>query len=138
MEKEKLYNFRADATRKGSLSLGTDELTATYLLLYEKGKANQATLYRRKNDVQIWLKKNLKATKYPSPGGETYLVVEIETVTDSSLQALGKRLGGLTKYTTQLAAGRPFVIGLEELVDKIGFVPKTFIEIKACTSSTSK
>lgn len=111
-----LYNFRADANRRGSVSLTSDALRATYLLLYEKGKANEAVLYRRKDDVHIWLKEDLQRKHYPNPNGKTYLVVELERESDVSLQTLAKRLSELTQYTTELAVGKPFVIGLEELV----------------------
>lgn len=116
VEMEMLYNFRADAQRRGSVSLTSDALTATYLLLYEKGKANEAVLYRRKDDIHIWLKEDLQKKHYPNPNGKTYLVVELELETDVSLQSLAKRLGELNQYTAQLAVGKPFVIGLEELV----------------------
>lgn len=116
VEKEMLYNFRADAQRRGSVSLTSDALTATYLLLYEKGKADQAVLYRRKDDIHIWLKEDLQRKHYPNPKGKTYLVVELERESDDSLQTLARRLGHLTKHTTRLSTGKPFVIGLEELV----------------------
>lgn len=123
VEKEMLYNFRADAQRRGSVSLTSDALTATYLLLYEKGKPNQATLYRRKDDIHIWLKEDLQEKHYPNPNGKTYLVVELERESDDSLQSLARRLGHLTKHTTRLSAGKPFVIGLEELVGSASALP---------------
>lgn len=116
VEKEMLYNFRADAQRRGSVSLTSDALTASYLLLYEKGKANEAVLYRRKDDIHIWLKEDLQRKNYPNPNGKTYLVVELELESDVSLQSLARRLGELTQHTAQLAVGKPFVIGMEELV----------------------
>lgn len=116
VEKEMLYNFRADAQRRGSVSLTSDALTATYLLLYEKGKADEAILYRRKDDIHIWLKEDLQRKQYPKPNGKTYLVVELERESDVSLQSLARRLGELTQHTAQLAVGKPFVIGMEELV----------------------
>jgi hypothetical protein len=83
IERAVSYNVRAD-DRTGSLRLGSRELSARLVLLYEQSGDTQhiVGLYRA-GDWRAVDRRELVASGYPDPHGQLYLVTALEPVAES-------------------------------------------------------
>ncbi|MEV4619954.1 DUF2357 domain-containing protein [Asanoa sp. NPDC049573] len=80
IEQTLCYNVRADG-RTGSLRLGSRELGARLLLLYEQtGTEFRIIRLARSGDWRAIDRSELSSTGYPSPRGRLYLVTTLEPV----------------------------------------------------------
>lgn len=86
IERERLYNLRADA-RRGAIGLDARELTASLLLLY--GPLDDAlTLYEIHGQPRVLNRANMNAFSYPDPGGEQYLCLPLRPLPPDAIHAL--------------------------------------------------
>ncbi|MCR9081182.1 MAG: DUF2357 domain-containing protein [Cyclobacteriaceae bacterium] len=116
IEKEKKYNFRT-GTGNGSLSLDYQTVSAKFLLLHTKGDKYSSRLWKIiSNGPKIYSKNDLLKLKYPSPGHEFYLVVELQEITEKEMIGRNWNFRNLENYKKGNAAAFPFHVTLGSLV----------------------
>lgn len=83
IERTRSYNVRADS-RTGSLSLGSRELSARLVLLYEQvGDTQRIIGLFRTGEWRAVDRNDLLDTGYPEPHGRLYLVTALEDIANS-------------------------------------------------------
>ncbi len=113
---EKKYNFRMGSDR-GSLILDKEIVSSKYLLLHGKGDDNSGDLWKIvSKGPKVYSKENLIKKKYPDPGEDFYLVIEIAQVTDAEFENVKWNFKKLKNYSTGRASAISFTASLSELM----------------------
>ncbi len=117
--KEGLYNFRA-GSRRGSLVLDKQVVSAQYLLLHTSGDKNSGDLWKVKSaGPRVFSKSDMQKRNYP-PGAteikEYYLVIEVEPANEVEFKYLHWDFRELAKYKGKRGSGIPFTASLGELM----------------------
>jgi hypothetical protein len=109
IEGQRLYNIRA-GDRRGALSVGSRELGASLVLLYDS--AWQVGLYRVVGAPSVMTSAALLATGYPEPRCEVYFVLQLEPVEAPSWLVTSRAVEALAAGRTP---GAPFSVTWLEL-----------------------
>jgi hypothetical protein len=119
IERNALYNLRADPQRRGAVGLLSSELAADIVALYGDLGAGR-TLFRVVDEPCIHLADELSALDYPRPGGRLYFCLRLEAVepprwwSPQSISVLAESL------RRGQARGTPVAITWQELVGASG------------------
>ena len=113
--KSNLYNFRS-GTKRGSLLLDKETVGSRYLLLHTSGNTNSGDLWKIvSKGPRVFSEEDMIKKDYPSPKG-SYLIVQIEKVTDSAFKDVQWDFRKLIGFTTGRGSGLPFTTSLSELM----------------------
>lgn len=117
-QKNKKYNFRMDS-RRGSLVLDKETVSAEYLLLHTKDDQYSGNLWKIKSrGPRVFSKEKMEALEYPNPKGD-YLVIEIEPVLESELLDKEWNFKKLKNYKSFRGSALPFTASLSELMTTV-------------------
>jgi hypothetical protein len=106
VERMRSYNVRAD-DRTGSLRLGSRELSARLVLLYEQmGDTRRIVMLARSSDWRAVDQHELISTGYPEPHGRLYLVTTLDPIPHSPSWLADIDISAL--LPAGLARGAPF------------------------------
>ena len=119
IEREGLYNFRAGADVRGSLpNIEPKFADARLIALLDEGGPKPGLLKVKGNGVEIWTKKQLADTGYPSAAHSLYAVFRVGLATSFSLWIWD--MDKLCRLRPQLAdptkQGEPVAMTLAELM----------------------
>lgn len=110
-----LYNFRM-GTGVGSLVLDKETVSSKYLLLHTTGDKNSGELWKIiSKGPKLFSKADLIKKGYPSPSHDSYLIFEIEPVSDTEFKDAKWDFRKLKNFTTGNQSGVPFTASLSEL-----------------------
>jgi len=120
INKEGLYNFRADSVR-GSLRLGPEQAGANYLLLHKKGELVTGDIWKiTEEGPRVFSREALKKKGYyKEPTVETYLVYKVEKVAGKGFNDAKWDVSKLEGYTSGRGSGLPFAVSLADLMKAI-------------------
>lgn len=105
VEKEHLYNLRADAGRRGSIGVDHKVLAARLLIARRAGAT--PLLFRIVGAPRVMLRNDLIDVGYPDPRGDAYFVAEIEPLQTP----MWLNNGDLDRWMPKDApSGAPFVV----------------------------
>lgn len=111
----RLYNFRM-GTGVGSLVLDKETVSAKYLLLHTTGDKNSGELWKIiSKGPKMFSKADMIKKGYPSPSHESYLIFDIEPVSDPEFKDAKWDFRKLKNYSTARQSGVPFTASLSEL-----------------------
>lgn len=111
-----LYNFRM-GTDKGSLQLTKETVSSKYLLLHSTGDKTSGDLWRIvSKGPRVFSKLDIISRGYPNPSQDSYLVIQLEQVTDPEFENVQWDFKKLKNYTTGNASAIPFTASLTELM----------------------
>ena len=115
------YVMRADSTRRGAVTVGSAELAAQYVLLYDEA-ASIVELWASTSDVTVHSKQQLEDEGYPDPGGEHYFCLHLEPVETPELAPLAVREAArVGRERSEWAA--PRATTWAELMDRVSDLP---------------
>lgn len=123
IEQNKLYNFRMNSPR-GSLVLNKETVSAKYLLIHHSGETTSGDLWKivSKNGPIIYTRDQMSQINYPFSSGQSnnanysYLVVELEPLTQSEFSNLTFEFTKLKNYEQGRNSALPFTTTLAELM----------------------
>lgn len=116
IRKNQLYNFRA-GTRRGSVILDKETVSAKFLLLHTKGDADSGDLWKIVGrGPKYYSKEDMRKKHYPGPKGG-YIVFAIEPVTDSVFENLKWNFKNLQNYSPGRNSAMPFTASLTKLMN---------------------
>jgi predicted component of viral defense system (DUF524 family) len=114
--KNKLYNFRM-GSGAGSLILDKETVSSKYLLLHTSGDTDSGDLWKIvSRGPKVFSKGDLIRKGYPSPSQDNYLVIQIESVTDTEFENVSWNFRTLENYSAGRASAIPFTTSLTELM----------------------
>jgi len=114
--KNSLYNFRT-GTDKGSLPLSNENVNAKYLILHGSDELITNKIFQLKSfGPKILSQNNLIQKGYPNPGGELYLVYEIEKEVSQDFQNISIDVRKLSKFESYRNSAKPFTTILTEIL----------------------
>jgi predicted component of viral defense system (DUF524 family) len=118
IKKNRLYNFRM-GSGTGSLVIDKETVSSKLLLLHTYGDTASGRLWKIvRTGVKIFSKTDLLAMIYPSPSKESYLVIEIEPVSDNEFVNVSWNFKKLKNYSSGRGSSLPFTTNLTELMKK--------------------
>jgi predicted component of viral defense system (DUF524 family) len=116
IKRNRLYNFRM-GSGSGSLVLDKEMVSSKYLLLHGQGDKDSAELWKIvSRGPRVFSKTDLIRKDYPSPSQESYLVIQLELVTDSEFEVVRWNFKHLKNYSSGRASAFPFTASLAELM----------------------
>lgn len=114
IQREKKYNFRT-GTGNGSLELDFKTVSAKFLLLHTKGDKHSSKLWKIvSKGPKLYSKKDLKKIKYPNPGHEFYLVINLKEVSEKELIGKKWNFRSLQNYKKGNSSAFPFTNSLTD------------------------
>jgi predicted component of viral defense system (DUF524 family) len=114
--KNRLYNFRM-GSGAGSLILDKETVSSKYLLLHTSGDTDSGDLWKIvSRGPKVFSKGDLIRKGYPSPSQDNYLVIQIESVTDTEFENVSWNFRTLENYSAGRASAIPFTTSLTELM----------------------
>lgn len=97
-----LYNFRM-GSGVGSLILDKETVSSKYLLLHTSGDTGSGNLWKIvSRGPKVYSKDDLIRKGYPSPSQDNYLIIEIESVTDSEFENVIWDFRKISNYSSTL------------------------------------
>jgi predicted component of viral defense system (DUF524 family) len=112
---KRLYNFRM-GSGVGSLILDKETVSSRYLLLHTLGDAESGDLWKIvSKGPRVYSKDDLIKKGYPNPTQNTYLVIEIEPISDAEFANTKWDFRKLSNYSPGRASAFPFTSSLAEL-----------------------
>lgn len=114
IQREKKYNFRT-GTGNGSLELDFKTVSAKFLLLHTKGDKHSSKLWKIvSKGPKLYSKNDLKKLKYPNPGHEFYLVINLKEVSEKELIGKKWNFRSLENYKKGNSSAFPFTNSLTD------------------------
>jgi predicted component of viral defense system (DUF524 family) len=115
--KNRLYNLRADRSRRGSVAAERTELSSDFVLLY--GDWSYKTFLMKIAGPPLLLDaQRLTDIEYPMPGGNEYLCLPVDDVShDSTHFEISLSAINRLRVSKGLQRGLPFSISWAELID---------------------
>lgn len=111
-----LYNFRI-GSGNGSIILDKETVSSKYLLLHTTGDTVSGDLWKIvSRGPKVFSKDDLIRKGYPSPSHDSYLVIQIEPVTDTEFENVSWNFRSLKNYSSGRASAFPFTTSLTELM----------------------
>lgn len=116
-KKEQIYNFRTESKR-GSLILDKETVSAKYLLLHKENDASSGDLWKiTSKGPKVYSKNKILSLGYPDkPSMEYYLVITIEPVTEAEFKDLQWNFKKLANNQSGNNSAVPFTASLTELM----------------------
>jgi hypothetical protein len=100
----------------GSLILDKETVSSRYLLLHTLGDAESGDLWKIvSKGPRVYSKDDLIKKGYPNPTQNTYLVIEIEPISDAEFANTKWDFRKLSNYSPGRASAFPFTSSLAEL-----------------------
>jgi hypothetical protein len=117
IERTGSYNVRAD-NRTGSLRLGSRELSAKLVLLYEQtGEKSRIVGLCRAGEWRAVNRHELISSGYPDPHGQLYLVTTLEPVVESPTWLADVTINAL--QSPGIVRGTPFAVTWLDLMSSV-------------------
>ncbi|MFT7030220.1 MAG: putative component of viral defense system (DUF524 family) [Marinoscillum sp.] len=116
IKRNRLYNFRM-GSGSGSLVLDKETVSSKYLLLHGQGDKDSAELWKIvSRGPRVFSKTDLIRKDYPSPSQESYLVIQLERVTNPEFEEVRWNFKNFKNYSRGRASAFPFTASLAELM----------------------
>jgi predicted component of viral defense system (DUF524 family) len=124
---KRLYNLRADDQRKGSVDVDSQELAATFLLLYNEDErltdANKQVelpeLWRIVDAPRLMTKEQMKDSGYPNPSGDQYFCLHIQRIQSGLIDSMEPNSFRNFRRSKTSTRGRPLAVTWSEIVENI-------------------
>jgi predicted component of viral defense system (DUF524 family) len=118
IKENKLYNFRM-GSRRGSLPLNMETVTAKYLLLHTKGVSLSGNIWRiTGNGIKVYSQQDMinKGYKFKNDSENYYLIIEIDSINEPEFKGVSWNFKKLKKFVHGHASAIPFTASLTELM----------------------
>lgn len=114
--RSRLYNLRADRERRGAVGLRGHELSAEVVALYGQ-VSDAATLFRTVDEPVLLSGKDLADSGYPAAGGELYICLRLEALTEAPVWFSSKLTeSAAAQRRGSRPMGAPIVVAWSELI----------------------